>query len=73
MTTLTHCSIPPSSAYDKRSIKAMLYENFPIEFTYHGNFFRLLTLADLRKNELKTDDKGLKLALLRTRPQHGNK
>lgn len=51
----------------------MLYENFPIEFTYRGNFFRLLTLAYLRKNELKTDDKGLKLALLRTRPQRGNK
>lgn len=51
----------------------MLYENFPIEFTYRGNFFRLLTLADFRKTELKTDDKGLKLALLRTRPQHGNK
>jgi len=73
MTTLTHCSISPSSAYDKSSIKSMLYENFPIEFTYRGNFFRLLTLADHRKNELKTDDKGLKLALLRTRPQCGNK
>lgn len=63
----------PSSAYDKRTIKSMLYENLPVEFTYRGNFFLLLTLADLRNNELETDDKGLKLALLRTGPQRANK
>ena len=51
----------------------MLYENLPVEFTYRGNFFLLLTLADLRNNELETDDKGLKLALLRTGPQRANK